>query len=98
MKKASAHSLVKNYSNRRERREDTEITDNPSAHSVVNIPYLLLIIKASVHSVVKNNSNLRERREDTELTENTSAPSLVKNSKPLVDEESLCALFGKKLQ
>jgi hypothetical protein len=88
-------SVVKNNSNRR---EDTELTENTSASSVVTIPYLLLIIKASVHSVVKNNSNRREHREDTELTENTSAPSLVKNSKPLVDEESLCALFGKKLQ
>jgi hypothetical protein len=98
MKKASAHSVVLKYSNRREHREDTELTENTSASSVVNIPYLLLIIKASAHSVVKNYSNRREHREDTELTENTSASSVVKNSKPLVDEESLCALFGKKLQ
>jgi hypothetical protein len=85
--------VVKNNSNRR---EDTELTENTSASSVVTIPYLLLIIKASAHSVVKNYSNRREHREDTELTENTSASSVVKNSKPLVDEESLCALCGKK--
>jgi hypothetical protein len=91
MKKASAHSVVKNYSNRREHREDTEITDNPSASSVVNIPYLLLIIKASVHSVVKNNSNRREHREDTENTEKSSAHSVVKKYVNLMLIEKACA-------
>jgi hypothetical protein len=93
--KASVHSVVKNYSNRR---EHTEITDNPSAHSVVNIPYLLLIIKASVHSVVKNNSNRREHREDTENTEKSSAHSVVKKyvNLMLIEKASASSVVKKR--
>jgi hypothetical protein len=65
VKKASASSVVKEkYTNRREHREDTELTENNSASSVVK----------------ENNRNRREHRKDTELTENNTASSVVKNT------------------